>query len=169
MIQITKRGLTLIELIITVVMFVILVGVATYVFRAVLLSWSGQEERAGIEITLDRTAEEMVRDLREASDVNTSVNDDEIRFTQDGSTYYIYYLYNEDDSYPSGFTESSYELRRAALSGFTYGSGRLIISDIVPPPTSDLSRTGNIVTIDLSVTRDNETIRSRTEIKPRNL
>lgn len=154
-------------------MLVALVGVTAYIFRAVLLSWSSQETRSGIDINLDRGIEEIVRDLREARQVQ-SVNNDEVRFTQDQSNYYIYYFYNANDAYPPTFNQSSYDLRKATLSGgiggtFTYGSGPIIITDVLPPATSDLSISGNIVTIDLSVKRYNETVRSRTEIKPRNL
>lgn len=168
-----KRGFTLIELMITIVMLAALVGVAAYVFRAVLLNWSSEETRAGVDISLDRGIEEMVRDLREAKQVSY-VNNDEIRFTPDQSNYYLYYLYNENDSYPPSFNQSSYQLKKAALSGgiggtFTYGSGTIIIMDILSPPTSDLSMSNNVVTLDLSLSRGNETIRSRTEVKPRNL
>lgn len=154
-------------------MFVVLAVITVYVFRVVLISWSGQETRAGIDIALDRGIEEMVRDFREAREVD-SVNDDEIRFTQDASTYYIYYFYDESDAYPPDFDQDSYELRKAALSGgingtFAYGSGQLVITDIVPPITSDLSISNNIIIIDLSITRGDETIRSRTKVKPRNL
>lgn len=158
---------------ITIVMLVALVGVTAYVFRAILLSWSSQETRAGVDISLDRGIEEMVRDLREAKQVSY-VNNDEIRFTQDQGNYYIYYFYNENDSYPPSFNQSSYQLKKTALSGgmggiFTYGSGTIIIIDMLPPPTSDLSLSNNVVTMDLSLTRGNETIRSRTEVTPRNL
>lgn len=161
---------------IVIVMFVILTAVTVYVFRAILLNWYSQETRAGIDISLDRGIEEMVRDLRETKAVQ-SVNNDEIRFTVEESgvdNNYIYYLYNENDSYPPSFNQDSYEIRRVTLSGgiggtFTYGSGPIIITDVVPPTTSDLSISGNMVTIDLSITRADETIRSRTEIKPRNI
>ena len=168
----TKQGFTLIELIITISMLVALVGTTAYVFRAVLLSWSNQETRAGIDISLDRGIEEMVRDLREARQAQSS--NDEIRFTQDQTTYYIYYLYNAGDTYPVVFNQSSYQLRKAALTGgisgiFTYGLGDIKIIDVLPPPTSDLSLNSNLITIDLSVKRKDETIRSRTEVRPRNL
>lgn len=168
-----KKGLTLIELMIVILMFVILTGVIVYILRAVLLSWSSQETRSGIDISLDRGIEEVVRDLREARQVS-SVNNDEIRFTQDLTNYYIYYLYNTGDSYPPSFNQNTYELRKATLSGgiggtFTYGSGDIKIIDILPPPTSDLSISSNLITLDLSVNRKDETIRSRTQVRPRNL
>jgi len=150
-----------------------LTAVTVYILRAVLLSWSSQEKRAGIDISLDRGIEEVVRDLREAKQIS-SVNNDEIRFTQDQSTYYIYYLYNSSDTYPPNFNQSTYQLKKATLSGgiggtFTYGSGDIKIIDVLPPPTSDLSMGSNITTIDLSMKRADETIRSKTQIRPRNL
>ncbi len=168
-----KKGFTLIELMITVVLFVMLAAVTVYILRAVLLSWSSQETRSGIDISLDRGIEEIARDLREGRQAST-VNNDEIRFTQDLTTYYIYYLYNASDSYPSSFTQPSYQLKKATLTGgmsgaFTYGSGDIKIIDVLPPPTSDLSLSSNLITLDLSITRKDETIRSRTQVRPRNL
>lgn len=158
-----RRGLTFIELIMTASMMVVLVGAMTYVFLVVLTGWSTQLDRAGINIQINRGIEEVVRDLREAKEVQSA--NDEIRFTKDQTTYYIYYLYNENNSY---------ELKEATLSGgiggtFTYGDGRIIITGVLPPPTSDLSLTNNIITIDLSINKDDETVRSRTSVKPRNI
>lgn len=179
--EVKKEGLTLIELTIVLVMFAILIGVSTYIFRVVLLSWSGQETRAGININIDRGIEEMARELREAQGVYDNYDgdgtpNDEIRFTQNGNTYYIYYFYNSGDLYgpPPAFTQTSYELRKTTLTGgingtFIYGAGKIIAEDVLPPTTSDLSVSGNITTIDLSIRRDDETIRSRTQIKSRNL
>ena len=170
------KGLTLIELLISIIMFSVLAVTSVFVFRAVLLSWSSTEGRSGIDIVLDRGIEEMVRDLREAKEIQSTAGYDELRFSQDGSNYYIYYLYNASDSYvpPPAFEQTKYELRKAALTGdidstFTYGSGQIIVTDVAAPTTSDLSLSGNIATIDLSVVRGDETIRSKTEVRPRNI
>lgn len=168
-----KKGLTLLELMMVILVFVILMAVIVYVLRAVLLSWSSQETRSGIDISLDRGIEEAVRDLREARQISF-INNDEIRFTQDLTNFYIYYLYNGSDFYPPSFNQNTYELRKAALSGgisgtFTYGSGQIIITEVVAPTTSDLSISSNLVTLDLSVRRRDEIIRSRTQVRPRNL
>ena len=170
-----RKGLTLIELMISIVLLAVLAVSAAYVFRAVLLSWSSAEERSGIDIALDRAIEEMVRDLREAKEVQSTAGRDEIRFSHDQGTYYIYYLYNASDFYvpPPAFDQTLYELRKATLTGdingtFTYGDGQLIVTDVEAPTTSDLSLSGNLLTIDLNITRGDETIRSRTEVRPRN-
>jgi len=168
--------MTLIELMISVAMFAILSITAVYMFRAILLSWSSQETRTGVNITLDSGIENMVRELREAKNVQSTASYDEIRFTPDNSNYYIYYLYNTSDSYvpPPAFDQTTYELRKATLTGgisgtFTYGNGQVMLTDVLPPTTSDLSLSGNILTIDISITRGDETIRSRTDVRPRNL
>ena len=168
-----KKGLTLIELMISTMMVVILAGVVIYVLRAILLSWSGSEARAGINITLNRAVEEMRRDMLKAKAIASGTNA-EVRFTAINNTNWIYYLYNSNDSYPPSFNQQKYELRKAGLSGaltngaFIYSNGATILTDVLPPPTTDLSFSNNLVTLDLSSVHDDETVRLRTQIKPRN-
>lgn len=168
-----KKGLTLIELMIVIIMFVVLTGVTMYILRAILLSWASQETRTGIDISLDRGIEEITRDLRKARQANYTHNG-ELRFTLDLTNYHIYYLYNANDSYPPSFNQSLYQLRKAGLSAgmngtFTYGSGDIKITDVLPPPVSNLSLSSNLIILDLSVAGKSETIRSRTQVRPRNL
>jgi len=173
----TNQAFTLIELTISILLIIILAGAALAIFRAVVLTWYSQETKAGIDIALDRVLEEMVRDLREAREIESTAGYDEIRFTTDEITYYIYYLYNSDDAYvpPPAFDQDSYQLRKTALTGgingtFNYGDGRIVVSDVVPPADSDLSFDGTTVTLDLYIKRGGEPeIRSRTEVNPRNL
>lgn len=173
-----KNGFTLTELIVSVGLFALLALIVTLVLRTILVSWDIQERRSGIDINLDRGIEEVVRDLRKAKQVQSAANYDEIRFCQGTTTTscYIFYLYNAGDSYgpPPAFNQSSYQLKRATLTGdingtFTYGSGDAVVNDVLPPPTSDLSLAGNLLTIDLSAKRGDETIHSRTQVRPRNV
>jgi len=174
---IKKKSITLIELMIVIVMLTILTGATAYVYLALSNSWVGQETRAGVHLDIDRGIEEMARNLREATAVQSAAGSNEIRFTKDGGDY-IYYLYNVNDSYPPAFSEGFYELRKAGLSSmpadlqsktFTYGAGKIAMRDIASPAASSLSVSGNMAVIDLSITRGNETIRSRTQVKVRNL
>lgn len=170
--KVSLTGFTLIEVIIVIVMLVILTAASALLYQAILLNWSSQQMRAGIGIDMDRGVEELVRDLREAKQVQSA--NDEIRFTQDNSAYYIYYLYHISDSYPLSFNQGLYQLRKAQLTGgisgtFTYGSGQIILNDVLSPPVSDLSVSANLITIDASIQRGDETIRSRTQVKPRNV
>lgn len=167
-----RKGFTLFEVIITVFLFSLLAAAITVIFRSIILCWSSMEDRIGIEVVLDRGIEEIVRDLREVKLIQSS--NDEIRFTQDDSAYYIYYLYNAADSYPCSFNQAIYQIRKATLSGgingaFVYGSGPVILIEVLPPSTSDLSLSSSVVTVDLSVNRKNEIVRAKTQVKPRNL
>ena len=149
-----KKAFTLIELMITIVLFVALAIVSVLIFRTALLAWSSQETRAGIDIDIDYAVENMTRDLREAEIIGFA-NDDEIRFTKglnDDTSSYIYYFYNSSDSYPPAFDQDAYTLMRASLSSvsgrdlstgsFTYGNGTIRARNILPPGganPSDLS------------------------------
>ncbi|MBU1127756.1 MAG: prepilin-type N-terminal cleavage/methylation domain-containing protein [Candidatus Omnitrophica bacterium] len=173
--MIRKKGLTLIEVVITAVMFAMLAGVIAYAFRVVYLTWAAGQARCEMDISLDGAVEEMAREIREADGVQSTAGYNEIRFERDGAAY-IYYLYNGGDSYgpPPAFNEDSYELRRCDLPGgiagsFTYGEGKIMTFDVLPPPATDLSLAGNMVTIDITASRNAETIRTRTEVRPRGL
>ena len=93
-----------------------------------------------------------------------------------GGKAYIYYLYNSADYYgpPPVFNQHSYELRKVELpdginGSFTYGEGKIMTVDVLPPLATDISITDNLVTIDISVSRNDEIIRTRTEVRPRGL
>ena len=168
------RGFTLLELMITIIMLAALVIVSFFVFRVVIFTWVSQETRGGVDIALDAGMERVVRDLREAKAIQSANN--EVRFTTNNVTYYIYYLYNQKDSYPPSFNQTSYQLLKTALSGaggingtFNYGTGQVMLYSILPPPTSILSIANNVVDLDLSMHRASETIRAKTEVGARNL
>lgn len=168
------RALTLVELLIAMALIALLVGASAYVFRVILVTWSSQETRVGVDVAVKRGFEQLVRDIRGAKEVSV-VNSNELRFTTaDGTASYIYYFYNSNDHYPSAFNQASYELRKAALTGgvggsFSYGSGNLVLSNVVPPATSNLSFSNNLAVIDLSALVRGESIRYRTLIRPRNI
>jgi len=172
----SAQGVTLIELVISLVLMSVLGWVAVTIFNVVLLGWSNQVERAGIDTQLDRAVEVMARDLREAIAIQSTAGYDEVRYSEDSSTHHIFYLYHASDSYvpPPAFNQTTYELRKTALTGglggtFTYGDGDLLLADVLPPATTDLSASGNLVILDLSVQREDETVRARTQVRPRNL
>ncbi|MFH1771504.1 MAG: prepilin-type N-terminal cleavage/methylation domain-containing protein [Candidatus Omnitrophota bacterium] len=173
----TKKGaFSLIELMVVVVMLSVLVASVMLVFRAILLASASQQIRAGVSIDSDWLIEKMVRDLREAREMSSASGYNEIRFSPDGSNYSIYYLYNAADSYvpPPAFDQDSYQIKKATLTGgingtFTYGAGTLVAFDCLAPPATNLSAAGNIATIDISIKRGDETIRSLSRVMPRNL
>ncbi|MFA6280909.1 MAG: type II secretion system protein [Candidatus Omnitrophota bacterium] len=168
-----SKGFTLIEALLTSVMVVAIIGAVAYMFQVVIIGWSGQGARAGASISANKAVEELTRELRNAR-VVMSPSTGEIRFTKDGTNYYIFYFYNALDSYPPQFTSESYQLKKASLSGgssgtFTYGSGDLIARDILPFPSSTLTYDGGVITMDLVMQRGSSIMHCATKIKPRNI
>jgi prepilin-type N-terminal cleavage/methylation domain-containing protein len=168
-----RRGLTLIEVMISVALMAVIAFVIVFVFRVVLMNWDSAEARADLNINITRGLEETVRDIRGAEAIIV-LNSEEIRFSQNSATHYIYYFYNPNDFYPSNFDQDLYQLRKTQISGdidgnFIYGDGKVINTELLPPPDSSLSFNNNIVTIDLHTKRENEFIRYKTSLKVRNL
>jgi hypothetical protein len=155
--------------------FAFILVATSSVFHAVLTAWSGEEHRTGIGIELDRAAEEMTRELRAVSDVKSDAGQEEVRFERSPGDAYIYYFYNAADVYarPPVFDQKIYQLRRTALKdgidgNFVYGSGDILAHDILPPPVSHLSVADGLVTLDLCAKKNDESVRSRTRVRPRN-
>ena len=189
-------GLTLIELLIAIMLMSALMGAMVYIFQAVLLSWSSQETRAGVNISSSFTITSMVQDLRKAVVISDNSGAHEIRFGvkhpgYDPASrnpvidYYIYYFYNANNTYPPSFNQTYYQIRKCSLGDsststsltartFTYSSGQFIVDNITSPhdatSPSNLSVSNNVITIDLTMLRgQNEKIRDRSSISPRNL
>jgi prepilin-type N-terminal cleavage/methylation domain-containing protein len=170
-----RRGFTLIEMLIVIVLLTTLVHISVQSFTMVMRVWASQDAAMGIREDVHQGMEKMLYDLRTATAI--SVADDSIRYTVDESgtdAHYIFYLYHTSDSWVPAYTQTVYELRKAALTGgiggtFTYGDGVLYIKAVQPPTTSDLSASGNLITIDLTVSKYNEAFRLRQQVKPRNL
>jgi prepilin-type N-terminal cleavage/methylation domain-containing protein len=167
------KGFTFLELLLVIALGPLIIGTLTFMFQVALDTWSTQGSRIGVAVSVNKAAREMSRDLRNANGIG-SQNSNEIRFTTNGTTYYIYYLYNASDSYPSTFTKTSYQLKKAVLSGnmtgtFTYGSGDLIARDIVPPPVTNLSISAPHVNIDLTAQQGSSVSRSVSTVLPRNI
>lgn len=184
----TNKGFTLIEVLMAIVLIAAIMYAAVAILRAVLATWSSQRTRAGVYVPIDRGINMMARELREATAVSDNSHNHEIRFAvkrrdASGNTindpltgnpyidYYVYYFYGSGPAR---------ELRRSALTPVPAGSsdltamtyagsaGSFIAAGITAYPTSDMAVNGNVVTMDFSVTGNNETARSRTDIRPRN-
>lgn len=172
-IKLDKKGFTIAEVLITTAMIAAIIGALAFLFQVVVASWSAQGARSGLGVGINNSVRLMARDLRSAAEVG-SINAEEIRFSPDKVSYYIYYFYNAADPYPPSFNQSLYQIKKATLSGgingtFSYGSGSLMMKDVLPPPASSLSITGLMTTIDLIANRGKSTIRAATRVKPRNM
>lgn len=172
-----KRGFTLIELVIALLLTGVLMTASAYALQPVLLAWSSQLDRMELQRQAQHGLERALRDLRGATALQTDAND-AIRYTlrESGvSNSYILYLYHSANSWPPAYDQTPYQLRKAALTGgiggtFPYGSGDLLLRDVKPPPDSDLSVSGKVATMDLTLVRKtDETFRLIERVRRRNL
>jgi len=167
------RGFTLVEVLLVSLMIPAIIAMLFFMFQAVTESWAMQGTRAGLSVSMNKALRTMSLDLRNARQVISQGNH-ELRFTQDGLTYFVYYLFSESDSYPPRFDDTLYQLKKTTLSGgmdgsFQYGSGDLVARGILAPPTSSLSFQSPVVTIDLTAQQGHASLRLVHTIRPRNL
>ncbi len=171
----TGQGITLIELVITILLFAVLMTAAAMSLNPILLAWSSHQDRMELQGQVQHGLEKAIRDIRGAIALQNDAND-AIRYTlrESGvSNSYILYLYHAGDTWPPAYNQTSYQLRKASLTGgiagtFTYGSGDLLMRDIQPPTASDLSVSGTMATLDLTLIRLDETFRLIERVKRRN-
>lgn len=169
------RGVTLVELIITLLLFAGLMTAVAFSTNPILLAWSSQQDRMELERQAQHGMEQAIWQLRLATVLQNDANH-AIRFTvrESGTNNsYILYLYSASDIWPPAYNQSTYQLRQASLSGgingtFTYGAGTLLMRDVKPPTTSDLSVSSSVGTLDVTLARFDETFRLIERVKRRN-
>ncbi len=165
----------MIELMISLVLFGVLMTAVAMSMNPILLAWSSHQDRMELQRQVQDGLEKGLRDLRLANATQDDANH-AIRYTVRESgvnNSYIFYLYNSNNTWPPAYDQTSYQLRKATLTGgiggtFTYGSGDLLMRDVKPPTTSDLSVSGSVATLDLTLLRADETFRLLERVKRRN-
>lgn len=166
-----QKGLTLIELLVTTAMMSILVFTVGYTFIVGLRLWNEGYARADIRTDLAQAFELVGKNLRQAKSID-ALTASSITFTADlgnGDTSCRIYLYNSSDAEPNPpYSAGSYEMRWA-LGTVTYGAGSILATDIAQPTTAPFSRSGNLITMNMTVTRGDESLQMRTSIRPRSL
>ncbi len=178
--NVTNRGFTIIEMIIVLLLMAIMLGVSGYLFVVGLHAWDSGMTRTGIREDISYAMEKMIRDLKETANGSLRQYSSIIHTIQydnlSGNTY-VLYLYNADDAtLDSTYGENLYDLHKADIDGGdapASGDGVLILRDLVSPdataPETALTINGNQVTLDVVVQRGDETVRTRTKVRPRNL
>ncbi len=164
-------GFTILEILIVILALTIVVGVVNNVYIVGLDLWSEGISRSSIRTDLSQALELVSKNLRRATSID-AITASSITFTADlggGSSSYRVYLYNASDSEPNPpYSQDNYDLRWAQGTT-TYGSGANLATDIAQPINTPFTQNGNVITLDLTATRGEETVRLRSNVRPRNL
>ena len=150
-----RSGFTVMELIIVMLMTVILVGSIVTVFISTSHAWSAGNDRAQVRENMSQAMELMVRDLRQATSIDV-LSVSSVTYTANtgsGSTQYRFALYRP----ASGTT---YQLLRS-LGADAAGTGAVLLGGI--PSANAFTRTGNVITIDLTAYSGAQGIEMRTK------
>lgn len=182
--NVTNRGFTLIETIIVLLLLAILLGVSGSLFVVSLRAWDSGCVRGGIREDISYAMEKTVRDLKAIALGSLSQYDSgsgdiahTIQYDDLSGNTYVLYLYNADDAtLDSTYGQNLYDLRKADIDqgdAPATGDGVLILRDLVSPdatsPATALTVGDTQVTLDVVVQRVDETVRTRTKVRPRNL
>ena len=174
-----ENGLTLLEMVFVLVLLSALIGATVFLYVVSLKSWDELGRRSETGGELHFALERVIRDVRKANAIQ--IANHALRFTLNEcsgactNNSYIYYLYHASDSWTPTYNQTTYQLRRADLTGgidgiFTYGAGDLIAPGLKPPSAdTTITNTGNVVKINLVGLDSNETVRVRGFIRPRNV
>jgi len=177
-----RSGFTLLETMIVVSLLSVLVAVSAHIFVVSLRVWSTGSMRTEIREDISYAMDKTVRDLKEAANASLQRYNSiahTLQYDDLSGNKYVLYLYNPADaSVDSTYNETLYDLRKADMNGGdspASGDGMLILQDLVSPdavaPATSLviEPSGTQVTLDFAVQRNEETVRIRTIVRPRNL
>ncbi len=172
---------TLLELLETTFLISLLTGVMTMAYLTILKGTDEQiarsRARGGVNIAL----EGMLIDLRHAYQLvlNPTTKEIRLRVSENGTTkFYVYYFQNQaNGSCATPFDATAiYDIKRASLQGgdilsgtYNCGDGDAVIKNAVAPPTSNVTLSGKLVTLDFTTKVKSSRIRVMSSLTARNM
>ena len=166
-----KKGFTLLEILVVILTVSIVIVAVGNIYILGLKVWSQSYSHLDVRSELTQAMEAVSKNLRQATSID-SLSESSITFTADlgsGSTSCRIYLYNASDPEPNPpYTQTTYALRWAEGS-VSYGAGANLASDIVQPTSAPFTRGNNLITINLTDAKQDESVNLKSNVRPRNL
>jgi len=166
-----QKAFTIIELLIVMLALTIVLGVVTRIYFVGSNLWATGLSRSDVRTELVQSMELMTNSLRRARSID-SLTESSITFTADlgsGVNTYRFYLYHASDAEPNPpYSQNTYDLRWAQ-EVVTYGAGANLSRNIVQPTSAAFSQSGDVISIDLTAMKNEQSIRMRSKVRPRNL
>ncbi len=170
-----KKGFTLIELIIVIVFFTIFTGVVSWTFVVGLRTWGSGRDRAYIRQDANLAIERMVREVSQASEIETA-KADEIEFEadldQDGSVETIRFDVSNDDDLerteviagPDIVVTMAPNVQTFSLGYYLDGDNDTLLTSVTGSTRDDI----RVVVMSLTLDDDDETITLSSSVYTRN-
>jgi len=170
-----KKGFTLVELLITVVLFSVLAAVVSWVFMVGLRTWDSGKERADIRQNAGLAMERMMRELSLTSEI-TRARSDEIRFEadldQDEQVEKIIFDVNKDNDLertenitgPNPVVIMARDVQNFTLGYYLESDNENLLSSVAKNAMDDI----RVVVIALTLSKGEETISLSTSVYVRN-
>lgn len=167
----TEKGFTIIELVMSVLVIGILIFSIGLIYTAGINIFENGYSRIASRTDAAQAVDLVRRYLVQAKSID-DISESGLTFTSDmgeGDESYRVYLYNENDPEPNPpYTQSVYQIRFAA-GDTSYGAGKVLVRDLLPPDNVPFERNSNLITLDWTFNREDSPIRMRTSVRPRNL
>jgi type II secretory pathway pseudopilin PulG len=173
--NLSLTGFTLIELIIIIALFSILAAAIFWTFVAGLRAWGSGRDRAYIRQDANLAIERMVRELSEASEINTA-GSDEIEFDADldgdGSVETIRFDVSNDDNLertevitgPDIIVTLARNVQTFTLGYYLDGDNDTLLSSVTGPSRDDV----RVIVISLTLNEGGETLTLSSSVYTRN-
>jgi len=158
--SLNNKGLTLTECILALAMLFILAGTITLLFTVGLRTfWSGYT-RKDIRQEMGLGMQRMLREVRQAKSASLSVTSSQIDFSADLNSDL-----GGDEDYRYRLSDSSLLWSRTNPSP----TAEIVLVGNLDLTASSFSEAGNLITVQMQGSRDEQTVLLRSQIRPRNL
>ncbi|MBF0122350.1 MAG: prepilin-type N-terminal cleavage/methylation domain-containing protein [Candidatus Omnitrophica bacterium] len=161
-----RRGFSLLELILVIVLTTVLTASVVSVYLTSIKIWNAGEDRTGLRTSLALSVDMITQDLSNATNISLENVDNSLYFNKDGLGY-RWYLYSADDPGQAYNNDNiSYDLIKTVVNDtYVYGMGTVWATGI---QRSVFAYANNLVTVDMTATKNSTIVHVRTKIRPRN-
>lgn len=177
-----QHGFTLLETLIVISLLSVLIGVTVQLLTMSFRIWSTAGMRTATREDICYAVEKTVRDIKQCSDSGLEQYnsiDHTVKYDDLSGNTYVLYLYNPSDTVlDSIYSQDTYDLLKANIDAGdlpALGEGIPVLRDLQSPDAASavtslsIGPGGSYVSLDIVVNRNDELVRVRTRVRPRNL
>ncbi|MGE0268662.1 MAG: hypothetical protein AB7S78_09450 [Candidatus Omnitrophota bacterium] len=167
----TQHGFTITELIMSVLVTGVLIFTIGLIYTTGTSIFENGYDRISNRTDAAQAIDQVTRYLVQAKSID-DISESSLSFTADmgsGDVNFRVYLYSPDDPEPNPpYSEDNYQIKFAE-GDLSYGAGKVLVRNLISPVNFPFDRNNNLITLDWTLSRNDSTVRMRTNVRPRNL